>query len=70
MACSKTNVLADSTLPISKIVFFCQALFINFPDPTAKRTLTVIFRISQVPIKKLLHMHRVFDSVKPNRDSR
>ena len=27
MACSKTDFLADSTPPISKIVFFCQALF-------------------------------------------
>ena len=26
MACSKTDFLADSTPPISKIVFFCQAL--------------------------------------------
>ena len=27
MACSKTDVLAGSTPPISKIVFFCQTLF-------------------------------------------
>ena len=31
MACSKTDILADSTPPISKIVFFCQALISNCP---------------------------------------
>ena len=36
MACSKTNVLADSTLPISKIVFFCQALSIRDPGDNKK----------------------------------
>ena len=30
MACSKTDVLADSTPLINKIVFFCQALIIWF----------------------------------------
>ena len=47
-----------------------SGLFINFPDPTTNGMLTVILRISQVPIKKLPHMRRVFDSDRLNRDSR